>query len=162
MTGVLVFAGMLARPQRRPTATSITAARRVEPVSFKNVAVSPGPAPSIEEPSANAAAAPAASSAVPAAAPVSDAISPRPEVISLQLEFEDDSWLELRADGRPVFSGLQHRGTKRTFEARRGFRITLGNAGAVRVTVDGHSLEPLGASGQVVRDLPLPRGSTLG
>ena len=42
------------------------------------------------------------------------------------------------------------------FVAREGFRLTLGNAGGVRVTVDGRALEPLGSSGQVVRDLRVP------
>ena len=46
--------------------------------------------------------------------------------------------------------------TRREFEAREGFRLTLGNAGGVRVTVDGRALEPLGQAGQVVRNLPLP------
>lgn len=76
--------------------------------------------------------------------------------VSMTLEFQDDSWTEVSADGQPIFSGLIKRGTKRQFEARQGFRLTLGNAGGVRVTVDGHALEPLGGAGQVIRDLPLP------
>ena len=76
--------------------------------------------------------------------------------VSMILEFQEDSWTEVSADGQPIFSGLIKRGTTRQFEARQGFRLTLGNAGGVRVTVDGHPLEPLGGAGQVIRDLPLP------
>jgi len=76
--------------------------------------------------------------------------------VKMVLEFEQDSWTQVYADGRSIFSGLIKKGTRREFEAREGFRLTLGNAGGVRVTVDGRALEPLGQAGQVVRNLPLP------
>jgi cytoskeleton protein RodZ len=142
VTVVLVLLGLIARPQRPAgPAASVVARKLVAPVSFKNVAISPGPAPSIQEPM----------------------IEPtRPAGVRLVLEFDADSWTEVRADGAAVFSGLIRRGSRREFEAREGFRLTLGNAGGVRVTVDGRPLEPLGGSGQVVRDLPLPvPGSTI-
>jgi hypothetical protein len=111
--------------------------RRAAPVSFKNVSVSPGPAPAIREEL------------------VAEPVKPSAGVLMV-LEFEQDSWTEVSADGQTIFSGLSRRGTKQRFEAREGFRLTLGNAGGVRVTVDGRPLEPLGGAGQVVRDLPVP------
>jgi len=62
----------------------------------------------------------------------------------------------IEADGRTVFVALARRGERKSFSARDEFRLTLGNAGAVRVTVDGRALEPLGRAGQVVKDLRLP------
>ena len=91
---------------------------------------------------------------MPASAPAVPATSG----VSLLLEFDGDSWTRLEADGKTVLSGIVHQGESRRFEAREGFRLTVGNAGAVRVTVDGRSLDRLGAAGQVVRDLPLPPG----
>ncbi|HEY3202378.1 MAG TPA: RodZ domain-containing protein [Thermoanaerobaculia bacterium] len=144
VTAILVLLGLIARPQRHSGSTMSVAVRHVAPVSFKNVAVSPGPAPAIQDP-------------IPSV--------PAPERttggVSLILEFEQDSWTELSADGQPIFTGLLRRGAKREFEAREEFRLTLGNAGGVRVTVDGHALEPLGGAGQVVRNLPLPARSTV-
>jgi cytoskeleton protein RodZ len=136
VTVVLLLLGLIARPQRHGGPGTTAAVRRpVAPVSFKNVAISPGPAPSIQEP----------------------AIEPtQTPGVRLVLEFDADSWTEVRADGSPVFTGLIRRGSRREFEAREGFRLTLGNAGGVRVIIDGRPLEPLGGSGQVVRDLPLP------
>jgi cytoskeleton protein RodZ len=143
VAAVLVLLGLIARPQRRESTATLLPVRRLAPVSFKNVTVSPGPALAIQQPSP----------AAPEKAPSN---------ISLTLEFQEDSWMELRADGQPIFSGLLKRGTKREFEARQGFRLTLGNAGGVRVTVDGRALEPLGGAGEVIRDLPLPApGSTV-
>jgi cytoskeleton protein RodZ len=138
VTGILLLLGLIARPERRSAPAISVAARPVAPVSFKNVAVSPGPAPAIQD-------------EAPAASP-----SPAPTGVSMVLEFEQDSWTEVRADGAPVFSGLIKRGSKHQFQAREGFRLTLGNAGGVRVTVDGRPLEPLGSAGQVVRDMAVP------
>ncbi len=138
VTGILLLLGLIARPDRHSASTATTAARNVAPVSFKNVAVSPGPAPRIQD-EAPAPAEPSPSSGV-----------------KMTLEFAEDSWTEVSADGTPIFAGLIRRGDKREFEAREGFRLTLGNAGGVRVTVDGRALEPLGGAGQVVRNRPVP------
>ena len=95
---------------------------------------------------------PAIQEPAPAAAPAPTATTG----VSMILEFEQDSWTEVSADGARVFSGLIRRGSKHQFDAREGFRLTLGNAGGVRVTVDGRAMEPLGTAGQVVRDMPVP------
>jgi cytoskeleton protein RodZ len=138
VTAILLLLGLIARPQRRSASTIPLVQRRVAAVSFKNVAVSPGPAPSIQEEHA--------------AEPTKPASG-----VSMVLQFEQDSWTEVTtADGRPIFSGMSRRGTSQRFESQDGFRLTLGNAGGVRVTIDGRPLEPLGAAGQVVRNLALP------
>ena len=144
VTGVLLLLGLIVRPERR-SAPVAAAPRPVASVSFKNVAVSPGPAPAIQDEAPAVAAAGAAALAPTATAGV-----------SMILEFEQDSWTEVSADGARVFSGLIRRGSKHQFDAREGFRLTLGNAGGVRVTVDGRAMGPLGSAGQVVRDMPVP------
>jgi len=138
VTGVLLLLGLIVRPERR-SAPVAAAPRPMASVSFKNVAVSPGPAPAIQDEAPAAALAPTATAGV-----------------SMILEFEQDSWTEVSADGARVFSGLIRRGSKHQFDAREGFRLTLGNAGGVRVTVDGRAMGPLGSAGQVVRDMPVP------
>jgi cytoskeleton protein RodZ len=136
VTAILLLLGLIARPERRLATSAPVARREIAPVSFKNVAVSPGPAPAVQESSA--------------------ALPRPPSGVSMILEFEQDSWTEVSADGRPIFSGMVRSGFRREFQAREGFRLSLGNAGGVRVTVDGRALEPLGEAGQAVRDLPLP------
>jgi cytoskeleton protein RodZ len=139
VTAILLLLGLIARPQRRSEPIRTASARSVAPVTFKNVSVSPGPVPAAEE------------ATNPPAEP------PKPSTgVSMILEFEQDSWTEVSADGQPLFTGLIRRGTKRQFDAREGFRLTLGNAGGVRVTVDGRALERLGGAGQVIRDLRVP------
>jgi cytoskeleton protein RodZ len=147
VAGVLLVLGFMWNPQRRererPTAKIVPP--RAIPVAFKNVAISNEPTPLVQ-------AAPLASAAkVGSVAP-----------ISLKLEFEEDSWAKIDADGATVLNGVVHRGEIRSLEAKAGFRVTLGNAGGVRVSVDGQALDRLGASGEVVRDLPLPAAPTRG
>ena len=165
VAGVLLVLGLIANPQRAPRKPLARVAPPAAPVAFRNVGVSSEPTPIIRQD----AAAPASSAVVPPSPPilvppseVPQKAATAPGVVSLVLEFDDDSWTKLDADGRTVFSGLLRRGERKTFEARGGFRITLGNAGAVRVTVDGRALARLGQSGEVVRDLLLPGPSARG
>lgn len=154
VTGVLLVLGLIARPQRHTITSEPVPPREVAPVSFKNVSVSPGPAPAPLQESADVARRGSdelASAVAPAASSVRATGG-----VSMVLEFDQDSWTEVSADGKGIFSGMIRRGIRREFQAREGFRLTLGNAGGVRVTVDGRALEPLGQAGEVVRNLPLP------
>jgi cytoskeleton protein RodZ len=138
VTAILLVLGLIARPERHSASAIPIAQRSVEPVTFKNVSVSPGPAPTIQEEHLAEAPKPASG-------------------VSMVLEFQQDSWTEVTtSDGAPIFSGMSRRGTSQRFETQVGFRLTLGNAGGVRVTIDGRPLEPLGGAGQVVRNLSLP------
>jgi len=148
---VLLLLGMIASPARRPKLARerLIAAPKSSPVVLKNVSVSNEPTPIIAPESA---ASPPASSPA-ASSPASSSLS---RGISLVLEFDQDSWTKLEADGRTVLNGMVKRGQKRSFEALTGFRISLGNAGGVRISVDGRVLDPLGEDGQVIKDIPLP------
>lgn len=146
VTGILLLLGLIASPERRPLTRTQRAPAPAAPAAFKNLSVSREgqalPVPSLAR--------------IPAGS------ARESGGVSLLLEFDGDSWTKLDADGQMVFSGLIRRGESKRFEAREGFRLTLGNAGAVRVTVDGRSLNRLGGSGEVVRDLPLPGNTARG
>lgn len=145
VTGVLLILGFIANPQRRDRdhSASTIVPPRAAPVAFKNVALSNEPTPIIE----------------PA---VSSEPGPAGANISLILEFDQDSFAKIEADGLTVLNGLVRRGETRRLSARGGFRVTLGNAGGVRVSVDGHALDPLGATGEVIRDVALPSAPSRG
>ena len=145
VTGLLLFLGLIANPERRPLPPRDHAAPR--PATLKNVTLSSEPTPVIRIESAPPA---------PVQSAPEQPASAAGSGVSLMLEFDGDSWTRLEADGHTVLSELVRGGETRRFEARGGFRLTLGNAGAVRVTVDGRPLDRLGAAGQVVRNLALP------
>jgi cytoskeleton protein RodZ len=137
VTATLLVLGLIARPEhRRDNGARFSRAALVEPVSFKNVSPSNEPTPLIR-----------------VDAPESSIISGG---VALVLDFDEPSWVEVSADGDKVFGGLVAAGESRRFQAQSEFRITLGNAGGVRVSIDGHPTARLGRPGEVVRDVRLP------
>ncbi len=63
----------------------------------------------------------------------------------------DKSWMEAHADGTepPVFTGTKFSGEVLTLTADESLKIVIGNAGAVRVNVNGRDLGPPGQNGAV-------------
>jgi cytoskeleton protein RodZ len=72
--------------------------------------------------------------------------------VSLQLHFTTDSWVEIYdGTGRAVLYDLGKSGTDRAVTAVAPLSVTIGNAPAVRVAVNGRALTPP----------PLPAGQTV-
>lgn len=135
---VLILLGFWSSFHRSPPAAVRSSAPRTPPV----------PPPHVQE-------VPAGGMTSASAAPPSGAAPTSPSFdggIALSLDFHADCWVELFADERLIYSGILKAGESRHFEARRGFRITLGNAAAAAIRVNGRPLPPLGNAGEVVRD----------
>jgi hypothetical protein len=79
--------------------------------------------------------------------------------ILARLSISDRCWVRAVADGQPVFTGTIASGG-RTFHADRSLLLTLGNAGGVRVEVNGRAI-PTGATGEVVDLSFVVRGDRL-
>ena len=107
------------------------------------------PAPAPDRPAAPTSSAPPAPGGAPPVTPP----------LTLALSTDSRCWSQISSDGRPVFSGTIRSGESRRFEAQTSFRVTAGNAGALRVAVNGRTLPPLGKAGEVVRDLRLDADS---
>ena len=61
------------------------------------------------------------------------------------------SWLFVSdASGRTLFSGQIARGITKTFSTDLSLNVKVGNAGGVDLTVNGKSVDPIGADGEVV------------
>ncbi len=70
------------------------------------------------------------------------------------------AWIRVHADSETVFEEVAPPGFSRTFEASRVVGIRAGDAGAVRVEVNGQDVGPLGEPGQVLeRDYMLKSAS---
>ncbi|HSB63133.1 MAG TPA: helix-turn-helix domain-containing protein, partial [Thermoanaerobaculia bacterium] len=69
---------------------------------------------------------------------------------TLTLSFRDECWAEVFVDGRLVVRGLFPKGSRREFANGGTFTLTLGNAGAVDVIVDGRPLGTLGGEHETV------------
>ena len=71
---------------------------------------------------------------------------------------QEPTWLSVRADQKDPREVLLQPDQVVRFEAQTGYRVTVGNAGGVTLSLDGTPLPALGRSGEVVRDLVIPPG----
>jgi cytoskeleton protein RodZ len=73
------------------------------------------------------------------------------EGVRLVLRYLAPSWTVVEVDGKVVFRGTPAANVRRSFSADRLIKLTLGNAGGVQLTVNGHRLGLAGSSGNVLR-----------
>ena len=71
-----------------------------------------------------------------------------PRGIYTSILVEAPCWIEVTLDGRTIPGRTRPAGTRLTFRADHTMQLTLGNAGGVRVSVDGRRV-PTGGSGEV-------------
>jgi cytoskeleton protein RodZ len=60
-------------------------------------------------------------------------------------------WMSLTSDGNRVVSRTLQAGESPIFDAKEQFVMVLGNAGGVRLKINGKPAKPLGAPGAVVK-----------
>jgi cytoskeletal protein RodZ len=113
----------------------------------------PPPAPPIAAPVVEPV--PAMPGQVPAAAP---AAVPA-DTMLVNLSFTAECWVEAVIDGSQRISELRVQGESMQIRARESVLLTLGNAGSVRVEVNGRPVQLGGEPGQVVRDLVIDRST---
>jgi transcriptional regulator with XRE-family HTH domain len=75
-----------------------------------------------------------------------------PDSLRLRVIAMDSVWITIIRDTLPPRSGYMRKGRYRTYYAEKEFRISLSDAGAVKVLLNGKELEPLGPSGERVRN----------
>jgi hypothetical protein len=100
-----------------------------------------GEQPPVTEP----AAAPAAAAAIPD--------EPPPGTIRLRFEVTDPCWMSLKSDGTSVYSDTLRPGNTPSFDAKEQFEMVLGNAGGVKLKINGKPAKPLGSPGAVIKML---------
>jgi cytoskeleton protein RodZ len=90
------------------------------------------------------------------AAPTTAAAAGRDEVGRVVLVARGTSWIQVRsADRAYVRTRTLQPGDRFAVPERPDLTLSTGNAGGLEVLVDGESVGPVGASGAVVRNLPL-------
>jgi len=86
--------------------------------------------------------------AIPALSPPTPVASKAAER-GLSLHVTETSWLRVTVDGTVVLEGTLPTGATKTFTGKIA-DVRVGNAGGVRIAVNGRTLGPLGPSGDVV------------
>jgi len=163
----------VAREAAGPTASSASAhsAPSAAPPSATTAAQPAGlPTPAQTQPTAEHPAAERSERDAPVAAvapsPLSPSASPLPIEVTtsheaplvLGLEAMELTWVVVQVDGGSPLEALLRPGERVTWKATDKFVVTLGNAGGVKVELNGKPQGPFGPSGRVARDIVLKRG----
>ncbi|PSL01006.1 cytoskeletal protein RodZ [Murinocardiopsis flavida] len=83
------------------------------------------------------------------------------EQITLRLSADQRTWVRVdSADGEDLFTGTLTPGQSRDVRGEKLLRLSLGNAGGVRLTVNGADHGPAGPKGKVTRVTVGPDGPT--
>lgn len=126
LAGVLVYFGTVGRrvePRATPPAPAVTA--------LAPQPAAPAPAPA-------------------AAAGVVAAASPRADVLTVTLSVMRLCWVSAIVDGRREIERLMQAGEEQTLEVRRELVLTVGDAAAVTLRLNGTVARPLGSGSEVV------------
>jgi len=111
------------------------------------------------------AAAPAAPAPKPAPPkPAPPVVPPPPKGVAVRIAaVGSDSWLNVTGpDGHVLFDKLLPAGSTQNFQDPKQLGVTLGNAAAVHMTLNGKDLGAAGGSGQVVHVTLNPNGAVTG
>jgi cytoskeleton protein RodZ len=73
--------------------------------------------------------------------------------LRLELEVTEKCWVSVDSDGGHVVKKLLQPGEAQSFDASEQFFVVLGNAGGVRLRINGQPAKPLGKQGEVVKVL---------
>ena len=72
------------------------------------------------------------------------------EILDVDANATDQCWMEITADGKKTQATLSE-GQTQEIQANESIKLNLGNAGVVKVTVNGEDMGTLGQKGQVVK-----------
>lgn len=78
-------------------------------------------------------------------------------VITLGIHAKEDCWIYLKADGRSVFQGILNKGRRESWKAKEKIELSLGNAGAVELEVNGQVFKNLGRRGQARKNIVITK-----
>jgi hypothetical protein len=88
---------------------------------------------------------PSAGLAPVAAAATEDSDAP----LRLEIEADEEVWVQITAGGERVFQGLLQRSESKQLTGLENARLLVGNAGGIRIYWNGKSIGPIGERGEV-------------
>ena len=135
-----------------PAAADIPEAAPLPPAAEESAFTGAMPAPSET--------ATPAPTVVTEAVPAAETATPAPVEAGIFLEALQSSWLEVKdAKGTILFTNILKQGQKLPIPDQPGITVTTGNAGGLRLVVNGQPQAALGAANEVKRNMPLNTGA---
>jgi cytoskeletal protein RodZ len=77
--------------------------------------------------------------------------------IKLGIRAHENCWVDLRADGRLIFRRVLEKGRFETWQAKDRIELSLGNAGAVELEVNGQRFLNLGRKRQAIKGIVITK-----
>lgn len=77
--------------------------------------------------------------------------------LRLEIFAEEDSWLEVRCNGKLLFQGVLPKGSREIWQGEDKIRLQIGDAGALRLNLNGNPLGKLGREGEILREVVLTK-----
>ncbi len=139
-----VGTGRRVRDTPAPSAAVTAAPTRTQPAAEPTAP--PPPAPALSTPAGVPTAAPPADTPAPAAA----ASPPVRGELTVALSVQRPCWVTATIDGHKTLDRLLQVGEQPTIDVRREMVLTVGDASAVSMTLNGAAARPLGKAGEVV------------
>lgn len=146
VVGLFNFGKFLASRRSRTTA-SVPA---IAPVAVEKKATKPAAA---KQEKATAVSAPAQETKTKRAEEPAHAAAVAPAGIRLIIRAKEDCYLKLSTDGHTVFQSTLKKGRFETWQAKEKIELSLGNAGAVALEVNGRTISSIGRRGQAVKNI---------
>jgi cytoskeleton protein RodZ len=139
IAGAMLWVGAGRRMREAPSPASVTTRpvqRAIEPVP-PSVALTPPVVPTAALPADTPAPAVAAS-------------TPERDQLTVALTVQQPCWVTATIDGRKTLDRLLRAGERQTIDVRREMVLTVGDASAISMTLNGAAAKPLGKAGEVV------------
>ncbi len=152
LLAVLVTAGAyyyLNRPAHTETAVASAKTEPVKRETVKMVQTPPEPKVTVAAPAPQTVSQPVTQPAPAAKQPERTFTATSNKPVQVVLTATESSWLNIIADGKAAFTGVMNANERKEFDANSNVKIVAGNAGGVRILLNGKVIDPLGAHGQV-------------
>ena len=142
LVGFGVIVGVIALITNRPQPVTTAPSPSTSPKPKASIKPSPIAVPS-ESPSIEPS---AIASPSPTPSPIANLTTGPVNVV---LNLSDDSWVEVKSDGKVVFEGTMAKGSNQNWSAQKEIEVTSGNAGAVTVSQNQKPGKVMGSAGDV-------------
>jgi cytoskeleton protein RodZ len=77
--------------------------------------------------------------------------------VQLGIRTREDSFILVKTDGRTIFQGILKKGRFETWQAKDSMNLSIGNAGAVELEVNGKIISDLGRRGQSIKNITITK-----
>lgn len=81
----------------------------------------------------------------------------KPKKITLVIRAKEESFIKVKVDGRTIYQGLLRKGNAESWSAKDNIELSVGNAAAVALEVDGKVFSSLGRKGQPLKNILINR-----